>query len=193
MSKKNLLRILGMAVGTALCLCACSPEEYGPCSIPDTAAHRAACKADKNSDSKTATCAAEYMFDCDSLICGKFENSPAFCTYRCNPEPEHCNASHDLKDKEGNTYDKFDKESRWYAENCAWDSKKDSKDVCPEGAVCVEWVPGTGDYYCLPEDKGCSSNYTYGSESACAKKSDSGSKDSGSGDSGDGKSGESGE
>ena len=152
MSKKNLLRILGMAVGTALCLCACSPEEYGPCSIPDTSAHRAACKPADGA--KTATCTAEYVFDCDSLICGKFENSPAFCTYRCNPEPEFCNAPKPAGDSD------FTKSSNWYSEKCKWPANVNAKDKCPDDAVCVEWTPGTGAYYCLPKEKGCSANYT---------------------------------
>ena len=161
MSKKNLLRILGMAVGTALCLCACSPEEYGSCSIPDTSAHREACKPAEGA--KTATCYADYVFDCDSLICGKFENSPAFCTWRCNPDPEFCNASRTKTDGSGNPiYTDFSVDSDWYKENCAWPDDVNAKTTCPDNAPCVEWTPGTGAYFCLPQDKGCSSNYKGG-------------------------------
>ena len=137
MTKKNMLRIFGLAVGTALCLCACSPEEYGPCSIPDTSAHCAACKP--QGDSKTATCTADYVFDCDSMICGRFDNSAAFCTYRCNPTAEECNSTN--------------------PDNCKWADSVKAKDKCPDGAACVEWTPGTGAYYCLPQEKGCSANY----------------------------------
>ena len=129
--------MLGMAAVAAACLCACSPEEYGACSIPDTSAHAAACQPKKAGEK--ATCTADYVFDCDSLICGKFESSAPFCTYRCNPSSDECNASQpDL---------------------CKWPDSVNAKSSCPEGAACVEWTPGTGAYYCLPVDKGCSSNY----------------------------------
>jgi cysteine-rich repeat protein len=73
------------------------------------------------------------------MICGKFENSAAFCTHRCNPSADECNSSN--------------------PDNCKWGEGVKVVDKCPEDAACVEWTPGTGAYYCLPQEKGCSSNY----------------------------------
>ncbi len=126
---KHFLAGLGLAVGFAACLNACNPEEYGPCSIPDTTAYKQACSP--QGEQKTATCAADYVFDCDSLICGRYESSDAFCTYRCIPDSKTCSGSY-----------------------CGCPAGKKCKETCPEGAACVEWIPGTSNYYCLPADKG---------------------------------------
>ena len=126
---KHLLAGLGLAVGFAACLNACNPEEYGPCSIPDTTAYKQACSP--QGEQKTATCAADYVFDCDSLICGRYESSDAFCTYRCIPDSKTCSGNF-----------------------CGCPAGKKCKETCPEGAACVEWIPGTSNYYCLPADKG---------------------------------------
>jgi hypothetical protein len=123
---------LGMVIGFAVCLNACNPEEYGPCSIPDTTAYKQACSP--QGDQKTATCAADYVFDCDSLICGRYDSSDAFCTYRCVPNADECNH----KDPK----------------MCECPAGKKCKSSCPEGAACVEWIPGTSNYYCLPASKG---------------------------------------
>ena len=88
MSKINVLRSLGILFISALCLSACSPEEYGPCSIPNTKAHAVACSPMGNS--ATATCAADFVFDCDSLICGIYQSSDPFCTHRCVPTEKEC-------------------------------------------------------------------------------------------------------
>ena len=101
MSRKSLLRALGVALVSTLCLSACSPEEYGACTIPNTTAHKAAClpaafdagqsgEADETQGVSTATCTADYVFDCDSMICGIFESSDAFCTRRCIREDCDC-------------------------------------------------------------------------------------------------------
>ena len=126
---KHLFGSLGIVLGLAACMNACSPEDYGPCSIPDTSAHRAACSP--QGENKTATCAADYVFDCDSLVCGRYESSDAFCTYRCTPPASRCTG-----------------------EFCKCPEGKNCKETCPGEAECVEWIPGTGNYYCLPADKG---------------------------------------
>lgn len=134
MSKINVLRSLGILFISALCLTACSPEEYGPCSIPNTKAHRLACSPMGNSG--TATCTADYVFDCDSLICGIYQSSEPFCTHRCIPTAAEC------------TSDKK------FCEKCpdGFDCKGPGQ--CPEGAACVEWIKGTAAYYCLPAEQG---------------------------------------
>ena len=124
---------LGMVVGFAVCLNACNPEEYGPCSIPDTTAYKQACSP--QGDQKTATCAADYVFDCDSLICGRYDSSDAFCTYRCEPNASECNRPDN-------------------PDLCKCPAGRKCKSTCPEGAACVEWIPGTSNYYCLPASKG---------------------------------------
>lgn len=109
---------------------ACSQEEYGPCSIPNTVGHQAACTP--LGDSKTATCAADYVFDCDSLICGIYESSDPFCTYRCVPSESECTSSDPAF--------------------CECPKGASCKSSCPEDAKCVEWIKGTSNYYCLPKE-----------------------------------------
>lgn len=147
-----MIRMLAVVMGAAVCMSACAPEEYGACTMPSTTSHKSACNPKKAGEK--ATCYADFVFDCDSLICGRFENSAAFCTHRCNPTPEECNAWRDV-----DTYTSFDKNSDWYKDNCKWPEGTKVKDGCPENAACVEWTPGTGAYFCLPVDRGCSSNY----------------------------------
>ena len=136
MSKINVFRTLGILFVSSLCLMACSPEEYGPCTIPTTTAHRVACEVPKDGDEKTATCAADYTFDCDSLICGIYQSSEPFCTHRCLPKKSECTSS------KGCTAKELDSTGLSY------------KTECPDGAACVEWIKGTSRYYCLPADKG---------------------------------------
>ena len=131
MSKINVLRSLGILIGMAACLTACSPEEYGPCSIPNTKAHTVACAP--TGASSTATCAVDYVFDCDSLICGIFESSDAFCTHRCVPSADECN-------------------NKAHPEFCKCPEGKDCKSTCPENGHCVEFIRGTSAYYCMPDD-----------------------------------------
>ncbi len=144
MSKLIALRSLGILFVSALCLMACSPEEYGPCSIPNTKAHTIACSP--VGDARTATCAANYVFDCDSTICGIYQSSEPFCTHRCLPSASECTSS------VGCTKEELDATGFNY------------KSSCPEGAACVEWVKGTAAYYCLPADKGSASSNTITSD-----------------------------
>ncbi len=134
MSKINVLRSLGILFISALCLMACTPEEYGPCSIPNTRAHKTACSPIGNS--QTATCAADYVFDCDSFICGIYQSSEPFCTHRCIPTAAECTSAPE------------------FCEKCPDGYSCKGKGECPEGAACVEWIKGTAAYYCLPQDIG---------------------------------------
>lgn len=140
MSKLNLLHSLGILVVAAAMLTACSPEEYGPCSIPDTTAHKAACAP--KGENNVATCTADYVFDCDSLICGIYADSNAFCTHRCVPTKDECLAA-------------------GIAESDCTETKylrcpdgASCKSKCPEEARCVEWIKGTAAFYCLPDEYG---------------------------------------
>ena len=131
MSKINVLRSLGILIGMAACLTACSPEEYGPCSIPNTKGHTVACTP--TGGSSTATCAVDYVFDCDSLICGIYDSSEAFCTHRCEPSQNECN-------------------SPAHPEYCKCPEGKSCKTTCPENGHCVEFIRGTSAYFCMPDD-----------------------------------------
>lgn len=132
MSKINLIQCLGILILSAVCLCACSPEEYGPCSIPDTTAHKAACAP--QGESKTATCTADYVFDCDSLVCGIYNSSSPFCTHRCVPTDDECTSDPQ------------------FCQECPDGYSCKDKGKCPEDAKCVEWVKGSAAYYCLPKE-----------------------------------------
>lgn len=118
---------LGIAVISCFALAAlstsCSPEEYGPCSIPKTVALKQACFS-----GASPTCTSDYVFDCDSLLCGVYQGSAPFCTHRCVPAT--CPAGQD----------------------CSCPAGKDCKTACPEGAACVEWVRKSTAYYCLPQE-----------------------------------------
>lgn len=146
MSNFNLIRNIGILLVSAACFVACTPEEYAPCSIPNTTSHKTACAP--MGDSRTATCTADYVFDCDSLICGIYNSSAPFCTQRCIPTVDECkmNVTDEAKctesgDSRGVSYLK-----------CP--ANADCVSTCPEGAACVEWTPGTGGFFCLPADKG---------------------------------------
>lgn len=150
MSGKNILRALGVAIISAVCLSACTPEEYGACTIPNTTAYKTACRDTvvtsddgKSTTTKQATCTADYVFDCDSMLCGVYEGSSPFCTRRCIPSDCTCKGQ----------------------ENCLCDcpAGKNCEDECPDGAACVEWIAGSGSYFCLPEDKGCKDGFNYSS------------------------------
>ena len=130
MSKFHFLFSFGLLC-CAIMASACSPEEYGPCSIPNTVGHQVACSP--IGSAKTATCAADYVFDCDSFICGIYESSSPFCTHRCVPSESECN-----------TPDK--------KEFCERPKGKNCKTKCPEDAASVEWIKGTSAYYCLPTE-----------------------------------------
>ncbi len=156
MSKINVLRTFGILFVSAVCFMACSPEEYGPCSIPNTKAHTVACSpvgaAAAEDTFATATCAVDYVFDCDSLICGIYQSSDPFCTHRCLPSASECTSAVGCTKKELD------------------DSGVAYKESCPEGAACVEWIKGTAAYYCLPSSKGSAGSYSGGKSSG---KSDS--------------------
>lgn len=168
MSKMNVLHSLGFLLILAGLLSACSPEEYGPCSIPSTSAHKAACAP--QGENQVATCTADYVFDCDSLICGIYSNSSAFCTHRCVPtkeeclksgiDPSKCTEEHYLKCPAG--------------ASC--------KSPCPEDARCVEWVKGTAAFYCLPAEYGGSAATSGGGNpsTGAGSNTDGGADDSGS-------------
>ena len=151
MSKINLIRNIGILIVSAACFVACTPEEYAPCSIPNTTSHKAACAP--MGDSRTATCVADYVFDCDSLMCGIYNSSAPFCTQRCIPTKAECEANATDKAKctnEGSNGVSYLK--------CP--EGKECVNVCPDGAACVEWTPGTGGFFCLPNDKRGVGNYT---------------------------------
>ena len=152
MSKISLIRNIGILLVSAACFAACTPEEYGPCSLPNTTGLRVACAP--MGESKTATCTADYVFDCDSLICGIYNSSTPFCTQRCIPNEVECKktVTDEAKctvegDSKGVSYMKCPE-----GKNCV--------ETCPEGAACVEWTPGTGGFFCLPNDKRGQGNYT---------------------------------
>ena len=110
-----------------------------------------------------STCTADFVFDCDSLICGIYASSDAFCTHRCIPTKQECIDSGIPEDKCNDGDGGYMKCPA--GQNC--------KKECPEGAACVEWVKGTAAFYCLP------------SEYSGNVSSNSNSSDEGTGDNGD--------
>lgn len=145
MSKFNLIRNIGILLISAACFVACTPEEYAPCSIPNTSGHKAACAP--LGESKTATCTADYVFDCDSLLCGIYNSSSPFCTYRCIPTKEECEAA--VSDEKKCTPEGDSKGISYVKCPEGYDCITE----CPNGAACVEWTSGTGSFFCLPADK----------------------------------------
>ncbi len=104
-------------------------KDYGSCKIPDTKAHQVACSP---YNGNPATCAVDYVFDCESLICAVYKDSDPFCTYRCQPSSTECNSDN--------------------PEYCKCPEGKECKKTCPQGAHCIEYIKGTSAYYCLPDD-----------------------------------------
>ncbi|MCL2326152.1 MAG: hypothetical protein FWC40_06635 [Proteobacteria bacterium] len=125
----NHLASFGLVIALGMGLSACAPEEYGACSIPNTTAHQTACRP---TASGAATCTADYVFDCDSLICGIYNGSDPFCTRRCVPTATECNASN--------------------PEFCECPAGRDCVTTCPQQAACVEWIRGRSEYFCLPRE-----------------------------------------
>ncbi|MFA5625336.1 MAG: hypothetical protein WC966_09845 [Bradymonadales bacterium] len=122
MRKLKLAFAMLMCFSLLVLASSCSPEEYGPCSIPKTTALKLACF-----DGPSPTCTSDYVFDCDSLLCGVYEGSDPFCTHRC--VPQNC--------PEG--------------KHCSCPEGKNCKTSCPEDAACVEWVRESTGYFCLPK------------------------------------------
>lgn len=57
----------------------CSDNLYSDCTPSD----ELGCGAES-----AASCVAKPVFECDSRICGKFRNSPTFCTKACESDSE---------------------------------------------------------------------------------------------------------
>lgn len=118
--------------GGVLCVLAmvsvgCQPEPYGSCSLPRSEVLDQACKAQPTTGEgqqanteSTRNCVVDFVFECESRLCASYAGSSPFCTERC-------------KDSNG-------------------DGKVDQLDdaSCPDGGACVEFVPGTEDFYCIP-------------------------------------------
>ncbi len=104
---------------------------YVSCSIPDKKAYKVACSA---IGSKPVICAVNYVMECDSNICGIYNGSDSFCTYRCLPSRKECTTD------VGCTKKDLDMAATSYVEKC------------PGKAACVEWISGTAAYYCLPRN-----------------------------------------
>lgn len=125
MRKQRTLRLGTFAaalllVGLGLLTSACGPEEYGPCTLPRSEALNDACSSQTSEGeagvptTKTnPSCVIDFVFECESQLCGTFNGSDAFCTERCLGE--------------GDT-------------------------ACPKNGTCLEWVPGLGEYFCVPSD-----------------------------------------
>src|SRR5690606_9468891 len=119
MSKKALQFLsLALIAGCGLVLSACDPGPYGPCTLPSSEALDEACNPEssegENETTASASCVIDFVFECESQLCGTFQGSDPFCTERCQGL--------------GDT-------------------------SCPENGVCLEWVPGLDDYYCVPRDQ----------------------------------------
>ena len=117
----GILMILG-----ATSLVGCAPEPYGACNMPRSEALDETCNPEGGQQSgqqttATANCVVDFVFECDSRLCASFEGEKPFCTDRC-------------KDTDG---DKIISD----AEHAA----------CPDSGFCTEFVPGTGDYYCISD------------------------------------------
>lgn len=93
---------------------ACTPEDYGPCTLPSSEALNEACSPSGGDDNTTASasCVVDFVFECESQLCGTYQGSEPFCTVRCT----------------------------------------DPTDVCPGKGTCVEWIPGLGEYFCVPPE-----------------------------------------
>ncbi|MDX9722557.1 MAG: hypothetical protein RBU37_17555 [Myxococcota bacterium] len=114
-----------LAVTIASLSVACAPEEYGACTLPQSEAIADACKPPKENatgSQSASSCVVDFVFECESKLCGTFKGSDPFCTLRCTPESEDC------------------------GDNCV------GNPPCPKGGSCLEWVPGLGTYYCVPTD-----------------------------------------
>ena len=100
---------------------ACTPEPYGPCTLPSSQAMNEACSASGGDDNTTAaaSCVVDFVFECESQLCSTYQGSAPFCTVRCtDPADASC-------------------------------------PKVPETGVrgsCVEWIPGLGEYYCVPAE-----------------------------------------
>jgi len=136
MSHTKFISSIALTIALGLGLSACAPEEYGVCSIPNTSKYQSSCSS---TDGTAPTCVVEYVFDCDSLLCGKYNGDGPYCTYRCVPTEAQCKA-------DGNT-------------DCTCPEGKDCESSCPDGGACVEWTKGSSAYYCVkPSDAVSSTN-----------------------------------
>lgn len=131
MSKFKALASIALFIAIGAAVSACAPEEYGVCTIPSTPKTRAACVA---TETQSATCLIEYVFDCDSMLCGIYNDEGPYCTRQCVPSADACK-------KAG--YD-----------DCSCPPGKTCVDSCPDGGACIEWTKGTSAFYCVkPADK----------------------------------------
>lgn len=160
MSHLKFFGSIAIMFGLALGLSACSPEEYGVCSIPNTSKARSACSATQD---QAATCVIEHIFDCDSLLCGVYNNDGPYCTRRCVPDVCY---NLPIKDKQGKItgYEAPTKTETTDAngktitivkcgtQDVSCPAGKNCVDKCDgadEGAICVEWTKGTSAFYCV--------------------------------------------
>ena len=126
MSHFKFLASIALTVALGIAASACSPEEYSVCSIPSTGAYKNACTA---TNQQASTCVVKYVFDCDSLLCGIYNDEGPYCTRACTPAPEACSAA-------GYT-------------DCSCPEGVDCVSSCPDGGDCVEWTKGTSAFYCV--------------------------------------------
>ena len=117
----------------------CQPEPYGSCSLPRSSVLDQACKTQTttgegeqaNTESKR-NCVVDFVFECESRLCATYAGNSPFCTERCS----------DAKGNNDGTIDQYDDAS------------------CPDGGACVEFVPGTGDFYCIPPSLAKETDFT---------------------------------
>ncbi len=143
---KNAVWARGVGLGVLLVMVlfllqGCAAEEYGPCTLPRSEALDEACKVSSDGSGATnaASCSVDFVFECESQLCGIFQGSDAFCTYRCVPERENpaecCNP---LDTNEcGPLF-------------CVGGGEGTKE--CPKGGRCLEWVPGIGEFLCVPKE-----------------------------------------
>ena len=116
---RNSLTLAFVIGAVALLSTACDPGPYGACTLPSSEALDEACNPQQGGEEEgveteaSASCVIDFVFECESQLCGTFQGSDPFCTERC----------------------------------------VDGNDTsCPQGGACVEWVPGLGEFYCVPTD-----------------------------------------
>ncbi len=135
MSKFKALASVALTLAIGVAVSACAPEEYGVCTIPSTSKSRAACIAN---ESQAATCVVQYVFDCDSFLCGIYNDDGPYCTRQCEPSDDECREAGYVN--EDGTVNRA---------LCDCPEGKDCVSGCPEGGKCVEWTKGTSAFYCV--------------------------------------------
>lgn len=120
--KGELLKKAGWVLAASLVMAlGCNPEPYGPCTLPSNDTIKQACtgSGEDGGDggavtTSEASCVVDFVFECESQLCGTYQGSNPFCTERCEGP-----------DDTG----------------------------CPQGGTCIEFVPTTGQFYCVGPDQ----------------------------------------